>query len=115
MVPVYAYRWASKGVLSLLSPVSKLATPQLSFKGVLNKLLSLYQVYEIAKDYRTIFTHSIKIAKLSGKLLAHALILQFPFVNQSITVVLSVILSPIKHSFNIKILAVVILPTNSNI
>ena len=87
MVPVYAYRWASKSVLSLLDPITQAVVPQISFKGTLKKLLSLYQILEVGKDYRKIFTHSVKIAKLSGKLLAHALMLQFPFVNQSISLI----------------------------
>ena len=50
-------------------------------------MIPLYKIISLPFDYKDIFVQSINTAKLSGKLLAHALMLQFPFVNQSISLV----------------------------
>lgn len=57
------------------------------WKNLLKKVSIAIKLITLPFDYRDIFVQAIKSAKLSGKLLAHALMLQFPFVNQSISLV----------------------------
>jgi len=87
MLPVYSYRWASNGIFCLLNPVKGFLIPQFSIKSALRHLLFVYKVGKFAFDYRSLFTNSVKIAKISGKLLAHALMLQFPLECESVSLV----------------------------
>mmetsp|Transcript_2766 Transcript_2766/g.2575 ORF Transcript_2766/g.2575 Transcript_2766/m.2575 type:complete len:186 (+) Transcript_2766:584-1141(+) len=57
------------------------------WKSLLKKMSIAIKLITLPFDYRDIFVQAIKSARLSGKLLAHALMLQFPFVNQSISLV----------------------------
>lgn len=57
------------------------------WKNLLNKVFFSLKLITLPFDYRDIFLQGIKMAKISGKLLAHSLMLQFPFANQSVSLV----------------------------
>lgn len=87
-LPVYSYRWSSKGSWSMLKPIIPSSVKSFfEWKNLLKKWSIAIKLITLPFDYRAIFLHAIEIAKKSGKLLAHALMLQFPFVNQSISLV----------------------------
>ena len=87
-LPVYNYRWASKNTLDMLSPLINYGNfSNFVVNGLLKKAFALYNIASMVGQYREIFVHAVNIAKLSGKLLAHALMMQFPFRNQSISLV----------------------------
>ena len=87
-LPVYSYRWSSKGTWSMLQPLIPTSFKNFfNWKTMFQKVCTAYKLAKLPFDYKAIFVHAIKMAQLSGKLLAHALILQFPFVNQSISLV----------------------------
>ena len=50
-----------------------------------NKAAYVFQALGAVKDLRGVFTSCVDSAKLSGEILAHSLILQFPFRNKSIS------------------------------
>jgi hypothetical protein len=87
-LPVYSYRWSSKGTWSMLKPIIPTSVKSFfNLKNMLKKVFFTYRLISLPFDYREIFLHSIKMAKKSGKLLAHSLMMQFPFINHSISLV----------------------------
>lgn len=87
-LPVYSYRWSSKGSWSMLKPIIPTSVKSFfEWKNIIKKWSIAIKLITLPFDYRAIFLHAIEIAKKSGKLLAHSLMLQFPFVNQSISLV----------------------------
>lgn len=87
-LPVYSYRWSSKATWSMLKPIIPSSVKSFfSLKNMLKKIFFTYRLITLPFDYREIFLHSIKMAKKSGKLLAHSLMMQFPFINHSISLV----------------------------
>lgn len=84
---VYAYRWAAKSDM----PTWKSFLPSLgtlfSIKSWFTKSFLAYQAVKIPYDYRKKFIRTIDLAKEYGKILANLLILQFPFINQSISLI----------------------------
>lgn len=87
-LPVYSYRWSAKGTWCMLKPLIPTSVKDFfAPKALLKKIFLTYKVATLVFDYKAIFMHAIQIAKVSGKLLAHSLMLQFPFVNQSISLV----------------------------
>lgn len=85
--PVYCYKWKSKSVLDFVKSLWKSSDGWLLFtvKGILRKIATVLQIADAIKSSREVFTHAILIAEISGKILAHALMSQFPFRNQSIS------------------------------
>lgn len=85
--PVYCFKWKSKSVIDFAKSLWKSTDGWVLFtvKGILKKIAAVLQVVETIKSSREVFTHAISIAEISGKILAHALMNQFPFRNQSIS------------------------------
>ena len=88
-IPVYSYHWTPKDYFSLLDPIKNMISPRsfLNLKEFFNKASVLAKGASIAYDYRKMFWESVDCARLSGKLLAHAIMQQYPFMNHSITLV----------------------------
>ena len=84
---LYAFRWKSKGML----PSAKSMIPSLSnildLANLLNKVYLAYRVIKIPIDYREKFINNWEMAKVYGKILAHALLIQFPFINQPVSLI----------------------------
>ena len=59
----------------------------LSIKSILSKTFLAFQAIKIPWDSRKTFLKMLKLAEIYGKLLAHLLMIQFPFINQSISLV----------------------------
>ena len=88
-IPIYCYHWAAKDYTALLNPVKNMISLRsfLSLKDYFNKISVLAAGFSIAYGYSQVFWESVDYARQSGKLLAHAIMQQYPFMNQSITLV----------------------------
>jgi len=87
-LPVYSYRWSSKGSWSMLKPLVPTSVKSFfSLKNIAKRMFFGYKIITLPFDYKDIFMQSIEVAKKSGKLLAHSLMMQFPFINHSISLI----------------------------
>lgn len=87
-LPVYSFRWSSKGSWSMIKPIVPTSIKSFfEWKNLLKKMSLAIKLITLPFDYREIFIQAMRSARISGKLLAHALMLQFPFVNQSISLI----------------------------
>jgi len=86
--PVYSYLWKSNKVANLSKPMLTYQyLVSLTLNGALKTASILSHIAGTISDYREMFANTVKKAKLAGRLLAHALMIQFPFRNQSISLV----------------------------
>ena len=85
--PVYAYKWSVKNELPSWKSFVPSIWSLLSLKSLLSKSFLAFKAITIPWDTRKTFLKMLKLAEQYGKLLAHLLILQFPFINQSISLV----------------------------
>ena len=82
---VYAYRWKTKGMMPTLSSFVPKLSSLLDIGALFSKTYLAYKVIKVPFDYRQRFIDCWEMSKLYGKILAHALMLQFPFTNQSVS------------------------------
>lgn len=86
--PIYSFRWKSEKIISLLKPfASYRSLASLMVKKSMKLLSLLQQGTELIGAYQKMFIDSMRNAKAAGRLLAHSLMLQFPFRNQSISLI----------------------------
>ena len=86
-LPIYAYRWAAQSEIPTWKSFLPSVWSLFSIKKWFAKSFLAYQAIKIPYDYRKKFIKMIDLAKEYGKLLAYMLILQFPFTNQSISLI----------------------------
>jgi hypothetical protein len=84
-VTVYAYRWKTKGMMPSLSSFVPKLTSLLDIGMFFSKAYLAYRAIKVPLDYRQRFYDCWEMSKLYGKILAHSLMIQFPFVNQSVS------------------------------
>ncbi|CAI2386752.1 unnamed protein product [Moneuplotes crassus] len=82
---VYAYRWKTKGMIPSMSDYVPSLFSLLDITSLLSKIELAYKVVKVPVDFKNRFLACAEMAKFYGKLLANCLILQFPFVNQSVS------------------------------
>jgi hypothetical protein len=85
--PIYAYKWSTKSEM----PTWKSFIPSLGaligIRSLFSKAFLAIQAVKIPLATRKQFINMMKLADDYGKLLAHLLMLQFPFVNQSVSLI----------------------------
>lgn len=86
-LPIYAYRWAAKSEIPTWKSFLPSVWSLFSIKKWFAKSFLAYQAIKIPYDYRKKFIKMTDLAKEYGKMLAYMLILQFPFTNQSISLI----------------------------
>jgi hypothetical protein len=87
-LPIYSYRWKSEKMMSLIKPFASYKSLASFMVKKSMQLLSLVQQgSELIGAYQKMFTDSMKNAKCAGRILAHSLMIQFPFRNQSISLI----------------------------
>lgn len=82
---VYAFKWKTKGMLPTLSSFMPKLTSLLDIASLFSKAYLAYKAIKIPIEYRSKFMDCWEMSKFYGKILAHSLMLQFPFVNQSVS------------------------------
>jgi len=82
---VYAYRWKTRGMNIQISDFVPGLASIFSIGKLFSKAYLAYKAVKVPLDYRKKFVDCWDMSKLYGQFLAHALILQFPFVNQSVS------------------------------
>ncbi|CAI2386233.1 unnamed protein product [Moneuplotes crassus] len=84
---IYSYKWSVKNEMPGWKAFIPSMTSLLSIKSLLSKSFLALQAFKVPWDTRKKFIKMLKLAEKYGKLLAHLLILQYPFVNQSICLI----------------------------
>lgn len=82
---VYSFKWKTKGMLPSLSSFMPKLTSLLDIASLFSKAYLAYKAIKIPIEYRSKFMDCWEMSKFYGKILAHSLMLQFPFVNQSVS------------------------------
>mmetsp|Transcript_29478 Transcript_29478/g.26053 ORF Transcript_29478/g.26053 Transcript_29478/m.26053 type:complete len:378 (-) Transcript_29478:46-1179(-) len=85
--PVYSYKWSVKSEIPSWGSLVPSMWSLLSIKALFSKAFLAFQAIKIPWDSRKTFLKMLKLAEIYGKLLAHLLIVQFPFTNQSISLI----------------------------
>mmetsp|Transcript_17101 Transcript_17101/g.15064 ORF Transcript_17101/g.15064 Transcript_17101/m.15064 type:complete len:581 (-) Transcript_17101:19-1761(-) len=82
---VYAYRWKTKSLMPSFGDFVPTIESLIDITSIVSKVKLVYNVIKVPMSTREKFMDCYEMGKSYGKLLAHALILQFPFVNQSVS------------------------------
>ncbi|CAI2383180.1 unnamed protein product [Moneuplotes crassus] len=89
-VPIYSFQWKSSSYMDFPKSVVKSGVqniPNMIFSGVKKSVSIMYQASDIITKARGVFTESVEMAKISGRILAHSLMAQFPFKDCSISLI----------------------------
>eukprot|EP00345_Euplotes_harpa_P009651 CAMPEP_0168350864 /NCGR_PEP_ID=MMETSP0213-20121227/21443_1 /TAXON_ID=151035 /ORGANISM="Euplotes harpa, Strain FSP1.4" /LENGTH=337 /DNA_ID=CAMNT_0008361433 /DNA_START=564 /DNA_END=1575 /DNA_ORIENTATION=+ len=84
---LYAFRWKSKGMLPTMKSMVPSLSSILDIASLFNKAYLAYRAIKIPFEYREKFMDNWEMSKVYGKILAHALLIHFPFINQSVSLI----------------------------